>query len=49
MLTLLNVELLLLVVALLITLGAGVGRAPLWPAVLFVIVAQLVLLVGPRP
>ena len=32
----------LLLAALAITLGAGVGRLPLWPAVLVVIVADLV-------
>ena len=33
---------LLLLIALAITLGAGVGKLPLWPAVLVVIVALLI-------
>lgn len=43
-----NLVLLLLVVALLVTIAAGVGRAPLWPAVLLAIVANLVQIMGPR-
>jgi len=38
--------LLLLIIALLLTIAAAIGKAPLWVAVLLVIVAQLVTL-GP--
>jgi hypothetical protein len=46
--TMLNISLLLLVLALLVTVAAGIGRAPLWPAVLLGLIANLVELVGPR-
>jgi len=36
-----SIDLLLLVAALVITILAGIGRAPLWPALLLVIVAEL--------
>jgi membrane protein YqaA with SNARE-associated domain len=36
-----NLLALLLLIALVITLGAGVGRVPLWPAVLVIVVALL--------
>jgi hypothetical protein len=36
-----NVELFLLVASLILTIVAGIGRAPLWPAVLLVVVVAL--------
>jgi hypothetical protein len=38
-----NVQLLLLVAALVIAIVSGIGRAPLWPAVLLLCVAQLLI------
>jgi membrane protein YqaA with SNARE-associated domain len=45
----LSIDLLLLVAALVITILAGIGRAPLWPALLLVIVAELLHTTGIYP
>lgn len=45
----LNVSLLLLVAAFVITLLAGIGRAPLWPAVLLVVVELLLVTLAANP
>lgn len=44
----LNVPLVLFVLALLVTVAAGIGRAPLWPAVLLGLIANLIEIVRPR-
>ena len=38
----LTVSNLLILIALIVTIAAGVGRAPLWPAVLLIAVALLI-------
>jgi hypothetical protein len=45
----LNVSLFLLVAALIITILSGIGRAPLWPALLLVIVVELLVGLGMHP
>lgn len=44
----LSVTLLLVLVAFFVTVGAAVGRAPLWVAVLLLVVVHLVQLLPPR-
>lgn len=44
----LSVTLVLVLLALLLTIGAAIGRAPLWVAVLLVVVVQLLTLLPAR-
>jgi hypothetical protein len=44
----LSLTLLLLLLAFAVTIAAAVGRAPLWPAVLLIVIAELIA-TGARP